>query len=54
MCTDKLEMEANMFAAELLIGDEELIQYGEYSQECLACIFGVQEKLVKYKVKSYI
>lgn len=51
---DKLEVEANTFAAELLIGDDELIQYKEYSHECLACIFGVHEKLVEYKTKNYI
>jgi Zn-dependent peptidase ImmA (M78 family) len=51
---DKLEIEANTFAAELLIPDDELIQYCEYSQECIACVFGVQEKIVEYKTKIYI
>lgn len=51
---DKLEVEANTFAAELLIPDDEITQYYEYSSECLACIFGVQEKLVEYKTKNYI
>jgi Zn-dependent peptidase ImmA (M78 family) len=51
---NKLEVEANTFAAELLIPDDEIIQYYEYSQECIARVFGVQEKLVEYKTKNYI
>lgn len=54
LCTDKLEMEANMFAAELLIGDSELFQCEGYSMDQVACTFGVQERLVEYKIKNRI
>jgi Zn-dependent peptidase ImmA (M78 family) len=52
LCTSKLEMEANMFAAELLIADSELSQCEGFSSSQMASAFGVQEQLVKYKIKN--
>jgi len=48
---DKIEIEANTFAAELLISDSNIKEYEGYSMDQVAAIFGVQEKLVEYKVK---
>ncbi|SNS28125.1 protein of unknown function [Anaerovirgula multivorans] len=50
LLVDKIEIEANTFAAELLI-DDELMQYEGYSLDHVAAVFGVQKKLVEYKVK---
>ncbi|MBQ4557259.1 MAG: ImmA/IrrE family metallo-endopeptidase [Clostridia bacterium] len=47
------EYEANLFAAELLIADEdieELCEYG-YSQNQIAAALGIEEKLVELKLK---
>lgn len=49
--TDKVEIEANIFAAELLIDDDELREYGNSCRNNVAAIFGVQEKLVEYKIR---
>ncbi len=51
--TSRREYEANLFAAELLIDDEtliELIEYG-YTQSQIAKAFGINEKLVELKLK---
>lgn len=49
--TNKYEIEANKFAMELLISDDDLIQYREYNTDQLASIFGYQEKLLQLRLK---
>jgi Zn-dependent peptidase ImmA (M78 family) len=49
LVTDKIEAEANMFAAELLIDDMILKEFEGYSQDHIANILGVQERMVEYK-----
>lgn len=49
--TDKLEIEANKFAIELLISDNELAEYNSYSVEQLSRIFGYREQLIQLRLK---
>lgn len=49
--TNKYEIEANKFAMELLISDEMLIEYREYSIEQLSRLFGYNEKLIELRMK---
>ena len=51
LLTSKIEMEANKFAIELLISDDELSEYKEYSIEQLSRIFGYSEQLIKLRIK---
>lgn len=51
LMTDRIEIEANMFAAELLIDDSDLKQYEGYTQDHVANVFGVQERMVEYKIQ---
>ncbi len=44
----KYEVQANKFAAELLINDDDIIK--EYTVPQMACYFGVPEELVEYKL----
>ncbi|MCI8409530.1 MAG: ImmA/IrrE family metallo-endopeptidase [Lachnospiraceae bacterium] len=48
---DKLEIEANKFAMELLISDDSLLEYNEYSIEQLSRLFGYNEKLIELRMK---
>lgn len=52
--TDKLEIEANIFAAELLISDDNIRQYfgTGYSIENIANDLEISETLVEYKIKN--
>lgn len=50
--TDKIEIEANMFAAELLIKDESLKEYSSYTFAQAAAALKVHENLIEYKFKS--
>lgn len=49
--TDKFENEANMFAMNLLIGDETLIEYQEYTLEQLSRVLGYEERLIDLRLK---
>lgn len=51
---DKLEIEANTFALELLISDEELAQYKNFNTEQIARIYGYHQKLIELRLKSLI
>lgn len=53
LSVDKLEQEANKFALELLLPDELLIEYSDYSIEQLARLFGYSEKLIELRIKQY-
>ena len=50
--TDKLEIQANMFAAELLIQDEVLKEYSGFTLDQTAAALEVQESLIEYKLKA--
>ncbi len=49
--TDKFEIEANKFAIELLISDEELLEYREFNIRQLSRLFGYSEQLIRLKLK---
>ena len=48
---DKLELEANKFAVELLISDEMLNEYREFTTEQLSKLFGYHIKLIELRLK---
>jgi len=50
LSVDKLEIEANRFAVNLLISDEELEEYKECTTDQLSMIFGCHEKLIKLRL----
>ena len=47
-----IEREANLFAAELLIPEETIREYPEYSVEQLSRLLGYREEFVRLKLKS--
>ena len=49
--TNKFEIEANKFAMELLISDEILNEYIEYSIQQIARMLGYNEKLIELRMK---
>lgn len=49
---DKIEIEANKFAMELLIPDESLSEYKEYTIEQISRIYGYHEKLIELRFKK--
>lgn len=51
--TDKIEIEANTFASELLISDIDLMAYVNLTNSQIAAIFNVEEKLVQYKLNLF-
>lgn len=51
LSTDRLEIEANKFAVELLISDRDLNEYmQDYTLEQIARIYGYGENLIKLKL----
>lgn len=49
--TDKYEIEANKFAAELLIPDEFIIENQEYTTGQISRMLGYSEEFIKLKIK---
>ena len=47
---NKIEIEANKFAAELLISDESLAEYSECTIEQLTRIYGYSQKFIELKI----
>ena len=47
-----IEQEANLFAAELLIPEETILEYPDYSIEQLARLLGYREQFVKIKLRN--
>lgn len=47
-----IEREANLFAAELLIPEETILEYPDYSIEQLARLLGYRERFVKLKLEN--
>ncbi|HBM81117.1 MAG TPA: hypothetical protein DD426_09835 [Clostridiaceae bacterium] len=45
-------MEANTFAAELIINDSDLKNLKRYSINYVASLLGVEKKLIEYKLKN--
>lgn len=52
LLNSKIETEANKFAVNLLISDEDLFEYREYSIEQLSRIFGYSQKLIELRLNS--
>lgn len=52
LLNSKTEREANTFAAELLISNEDVLIYGDYTVSQLARILGYDEKLVELKLNK--
>lgn len=50
---DKLEIEANTFATELLIPDETIIENHDLTIEQLSRLLGYEQALVELRLKSY-
>lgn len=48
---DKLEIEANKFAVELLISDEDIAEMKHLTIEQMATYFGVHKQLIKLRLK---
>lgn len=49
----KTEIQANMFAAELLISEEDILEYQSFTTEQLSRITGYEERLVELRVKNW-
>lgn len=49
--TNKCEIEANKFAAELLISDEILLEYKEFTIKQISRILGYNEQLIELRLK---
>lgn len=50
LLTSKNEFEANTFAAELLISDDVLLDYKDYTKEQISRLLGYHEKLLELKI----
>lgn len=50
LLTSKNEIEANTFAAELLIGDDVLADYKDYTKEQISRLLGYHERLLELKM----
>lgn len=53
LLNSKIEKEANLFAAELLIPDEVILENWHYTTEQLSRILGYQEQLIELRLESY-
>lgn len=51
LLTSKIERDANIFAANLLITDDLLHEYGEFTWEQFSCCTGYPDELIKLRVK---
>lgn len=51
LSVDKLEVQANKFAVELLIPDSLLLEYWQYSVEQMARLTGYSQKLIELRLK---
>lgn len=49
----KIEAEANLFAAELLVPDEVITEHSNYTAGQLARILGYNQKLIEIRLKSF-
>lgn len=51
LSVDKMEIEANKFAVELLIPDEMLVEYADYTVDQIANLYGYYKKLIELRIK---
>lgn len=51
LSVDKLEIEANKFAVELLITDSDLKEYENYTIDQIAQIYGYHKKLIELRIR---
>lgn len=49
---DKLEKEANLFAVNLIISDDDLEEYKEFTINQLSSVFGIHEKLIELRLRQ--
>lgn len=49
--TSRYETEANKFAMELLISDDSLSEYNEYTIDQLSLVYGYHKKLIELRLK---
>lgn len=49
---DKLEKEANLFAVNLIISDDDLEEYKEVTINQLSSVFGIHEKLIELRLRQ--
>lgn len=52
LLTSKTEQEANLFAAELLINDNIILEHSEYTSSQLSRLLGYEEQLIKLWMKN--
>lgn len=52
LSVDKLEIEANRFAMYLLISNEDIAEYQEFTVEQLSSLFGYHKKLIHLRLDS--
>jgi len=53
MLTSKLEIEANTFAAELLIPDEIIFENRQTTTEQLSRLLGYEQALIELRLKTF-
>lgn len=54
MLTSKIELEANTFAAELLISDELILSHPDMTADQIARIAGYGKEIMKFKNKEFV
>lgn len=54
MLTSKIELEANTFAAELLISDELILSHPDMTADQIARIAGYDKEIMKFKNKEFV
>ncbi|MDV9963370.1 ImmA/IrrE family metallo-endopeptidase [Clostridioides difficile] len=53
-CTSKYELEADRFAVDLLISDDEIEEHLDYTTAQLSRLFGYKKKLIELRLKDFI
>lgn len=51
LSVDKMEIEANKFASELIIPDRDLLEYRDYTIGQLAGVYGMPVEIIKLRLK---
>lgn len=49
----RFELEANRFAAYLLFGDDDLIEFATCPVEKIACVLGITPELAEYRMRGF-
>lgn len=50
--TNKFEIEADTFAMDLLISDDDLNEYSDYTTEQLSRLLGYEKRLIELRLKQ--